>query len=63
MQSIDWQTVIAQLGASGIFMIGLVVVSSKFYQHYEDEISYLRGRLSALEEKLLEVQRTISAQK
>lgn len=55
---IDWQTVIAQLGASGIFMAGLAIVAVKYYQHTEAEISYLRGKIDALEAKLITLQKS-----
>lgn len=49
------QQLIAQLGAAGIFAAATVVIAKAFYQHYEDEIKYLRGRIDCLEEKLSQV--------
>lgn len=46
------QGLIGQLGASGIFMAGIVIVAKAFYQHYEEEIKYLRCKVDALEQEL-----------
>jgi len=55
MSSAEVTTIIGQLGASGIFVIGIAIVSSKFYAHYESEIAYLRAKVDILEKQLLDL--------
>lgn len=59
MSTSEIGTIIGQLGASGIFVIGIAIVASKFYAHYEAEIIYLRCKVDELEKELLEVRKQI----
>ena len=55
MSSAEIATILGQLGASGIFVIGIAIVSSKFYSHYESEIAYLRSKVDMLEKTILDL--------
>lgn len=46
------QSLIAQLGASGIFALALVVVVKAFYNHLLDDQKVMRDRIAYLEAKL-----------
>jgi len=48
-------SLIGQLGASGIFAAAIVVLAKTFYQHYEDEIKYLRSKVDELEKQLVAI--------
>lgn len=51
----DIVSLVGQLGASGIFVAGIVVLAGRFYQHYEDEIKYLRTKVDELEKQLVAI--------
>lgn len=44
-----------QFGFAGFFAVGIFIVSLKFYQHMEGEISYLRGKVDSLEAQVKEL--------
>lgn len=50
--SLNAEQLIAQLGMSGIFLTGVVVVARAYWQHLEKEIDYLRCRLDEAEKKI-----------
>jgi len=52
-------TIVGQLGASGIFVVGIAIVSSKFYAHYEAEILYLRSEVAKLQAELIDLRRAM----
>jgi hypothetical protein len=52
---------ITQLGLSAVFAIALSAVSLKYWQHYEDEIKYLRGKVDTLEAELIKVKQALLA--
>lgn len=50
---------LGQLGASGIFAAATVIIAKAFYQHYEEEIKYLRCKVDALEQELRAVKQAL----
>jgi len=55
MSTSEIATILGQLGASGIFVVGIAIVSSRFYSHYENEIAYLRLKVDTLEKAILDL--------
>jgi hypothetical protein len=52
---------ITQLGLSAVFALALAAVSLKYWQHYEDEVKYLRAKVDALESELIKVKQALLA--
>jgi hypothetical protein len=57
------EQLIAQLGASAIFAIAIVILAQKFYGHYESEIAYLRAKVDTLEAELIQVKKMLLEQR
>lgn len=55
--------VLAQLGASSVFALAIVVIATRFYQHYEAEVLYLRAKVDELEKIIIQLENEVRATK